>query len=151
MWEDLLLDRQVPDPALVEAIAALFSIPTEAVSLVGGIDEAPAVVGEGIRALIVRAPAAGDFPLQVTVYLRDDDLERRVRGRPARLGLVKQFATLLDCSALVGDETPDPLTWLLFSPSGAVKPVTLDAHRLEHDEYVVASAARAERRVETVA
>jgi hypothetical protein len=145
MWEDMLLDRDVSDVALAQGVAGVFAIPIDAVAVVGDIEDTLKTTLTNIQILVVRAPAEGEFPLQVSFYLRNDELERRVEPWSASFALVKQFTRLIGCSALVGDETPDVLSWLLVRPTGEVEAIMLDYDRLDRDEYVVASARPLER------
>jgi len=149
MWEDMLIDRQVDDDTLRQAVAEVFTISVVAVSLVGDIEDTLDTSLDGVHILLVRARAEGDFPLQITAYLRDEALSRRVESWTASVALVKRFAELLGCTALIGDETVDPLAWLRIDPTGAVVPVTLDDDRLERDEYVIARQ-RTEHPAQTV-
>ena len=57
MWEDMLLDRDVSDVALAQGVAGVFAIPTDAVAVVGDIEDTLKTTLTNIQILVVRAPA----------------------------------------------------------------------------------------------
>ena len=144
LWEDLVLDRSIPDRPLQEALAATFGVAPEVVRVVESLDDADAGESTKLAVLVERTLLAGEFPLQASIYLRDAELELRLSAPAERVARVKQFCELLHCSALMSDESLDPYSWLRVGASGVVEMVTLDAGRLDQDEFAVVSARPAD-------
>ncbi len=135
-WQDILLGCKVDDTALASAVSAALGIPGQEVRIVDAIStDAPA------KLAIERSQLEGDYPLHLSIYLNDTKVEREVQRTGATMDRLVQLCQQLGCPILVSDDALSPLTWLRISPSGAVERVTLDAERLEHDEYVVAGGA----------
>ena len=144
LWEDLVLDRSIPDRPLQQALGATFGVAPEAVRVVEPMDYANAGEDASLAVLVVRTPLAGEFPLQAGVYLRDEEVETRLGAPAERLARVKHLCELLHCTALMSDESLDPYSWLRVGASGAVESVTLDADRLDREEFAVVSARPAD-------
>ena len=142
-WQDVLLGCLVEDTALVHAVAAALGLADDSVRVVDAVsdlntlDEAPA------RVLVESSELKGEFPLHLSIYVRDSELARELRSSSATLDRVKRLCKRLRCPALVSDDSLSPSAWLRVSPSRGVERVSLDAERLDHDEFVVAAAAPA--------
>ena len=93
----------------------------------------------------------GDFPLQLSVYVRDPGLLARIEAEDQRVAAVVRLCTSLECTALISDDSPSVVTGLRVGSSGELEAVTLDEDHLDRDEYVVASARRLERGATPVA
>ena len=79
IWQDLMLDRWVAEPELRHAAALAFGVPVASVAVVG--DAAQLVsVPDSVGVLLERTRQHRDFPLQIMVVLRDDDLVCRFSG-----------------------------------------------------------------------
>ncbi len=144
LWEELLLDRRVPDRILARALADALGIPETSMRVVEDVADAPATADGATLLLVDRTGLTGDFPLQLSLYVRDADLARRIEPPAARLASVVRLCQLLDCTALLPDDSLNPFSWLRVRPSGAVDAVTLDPDRLDRDEFVVVSARPAD-------
>src|SRR5581483_5043303 len=130
----------VADPALVQAFAATLGIPEDTVRVVDAFENQPPGTEDASRLVIERTPAEGDFSLQLSLYLRDAKLEQRLQSPTATLMRIKQLCRTLQRACLLSDDSLSPVSWLRVLPSGEIEEVTLDADRLEDDEYVVESA-----------
>ena len=137
MWEDLILDRDVPTQALRRALAAALGIPEPSVQVVADVaDTTPA--GDGAtRLLVERTARDGDFPLQLSLYVRDAALAQSVAAPAERLARVQRLCQLLGCTSLLADDSLNPFSWLSIAPSGAVDVVALDPDRFDRDEFKV--------------
>jgi hypothetical protein len=144
LWQDILIDRLVPDTALQSALAAGLNVPPASVQIVECVSDVVTADLTGVTLLVERTALAGDFPLQLSLYVRDSTLAQQLESPAESLDLVKKLCSSLDSSALLSDESLSPLSWLRVQPSGAVDAVLLDADRLDHDEFVVVSSRPAE-------
>lgn len=145
VWEELLLDRRVADSTLIDALATTFAVPAGSVRVIDSVLTVKGRLGDEIRLLVERRLTRGDFPLQVRVYIRDAELEQHVRPPDVSAALVQRFCGLAGAGCLMSDDSPSGVSWLLVGRSVPPVPVTLDADRLEDDEYVIVAekAARA--------
>lgn len=139
LWQDNLLDQPVTDDALVHAFATAFLVPSEAVLVITDITDPLVAVADQHLILIERRPIRGDFALQISVFLRDPEVERRGGEWPEDIKMVARLADLLACDIIMSDDSLDPSSWLLVRPTGRVDAVTLDLDDEEDDEYRLAA------------
>ena len=138
LWHDLLLDRWLDGPSLARALAAVFQIEPRQVRVVDEIT--PTLDVNGLIVLAERTRRLGDFPLQLGVYVRDDDLWQRVQPFGETVRLVRQMCQAANSACLITGPASEPELDLLVRPSGEVLQVTLDENRLDLDEFVVTDA-----------
>ncbi len=139
-WQDVLLSRRVDDGTLVRAFGDVLGVPRAGVRVIETVEDLPPLSEAGVGLVLDRVSLGGDFPLQVSIYVRDPGAAGRVTSPDADVGLIRDVCRILDCDALVSDDSPSVLTSLRVRSSGEVDAVTLDPDRLEHDEYVIATA-----------
>ena len=126
IWEEILVDRIIPDGDVSRILADLFSISQREILIA---DQVPATaVKPGIRLLCERAQIPGDFPLKLTFYLRDPEL-RPLQGR----SILGKFCERLRCSCLTSDQSPNPYSMVLVEGVSKSKGVFLDTERLDQD------------------
>jgi hypothetical protein len=140
LCEDLLLDRDVSTKALRRALAAMLSIPELSVQIVADVANATVADHGATRVLVERTSREGEFPLQLSLYLRDAALADSLATPAERLARVQRLSQLLGCSVLLSDDSLNPFSWLRIAPSGVVDAVALDPDRLDSDEFVVTAA-----------
>ncbi len=138
VWQDLLLDRWIDGQSLGRALATVFQVSPKDVRVVDEIS--PALEATGLALLVERTRRRGQFPLQLSVYVRNDDVWRRVQGFSETVRLVRQLCGLVDSSCLITGDAGDPEADLLVRPSGEILRVTLDEDRLGRDEFMVVAA-----------
>jgi hypothetical protein len=136
-WEELFLRRRVTDSLLVRSLAATFEITPDGVRVVDSLLALDGAVGDDVKLLIERRPTRGDFTLQVRIYIRDPELERRARQHDTSVALVKRFRELVGTDCLMSDDSPSGVSWLKVGSGGILTSVILDADRLENDELIV--------------
>ena len=125
IWQDLMLDRWVDERALRIAAASAFRVPASAVAIV---DEAEqlAATAPSARVILERVRQHRDFPLQILVVLRDDELTRRFDGFEGALRVALDLARLLDATVLFAEGPLSPSEWVRVRPTGQVDVVSLD-------------------------
>jgi hypothetical protein len=137
LWQDLLFESPIEASTLARALAGAFGIETTAVRIVDEIT--PSLDSTGVRVLAERTPRRGQFPLQLSVYLRDPALPPRLASFPATMAVAQQLAGHVQSAVLItgdGDQADDDF---LVRPTGEVFRVTLD-DRLDDDEFVVVAS-----------
>jgi hypothetical protein len=137
LWQDLLFDHPIEAGKLARALAVAFGIETAAVRIVDEI--MPSLDGTGVPVLAERTPRRGQFPLQLSVYLRDPALPWRVASFPATVALVQQLARQVQSAVLIAGDSDQAEDDFLVQPTGEVFRVTLD-DRLDDDEIVVVAS-----------
>lgn len=139
VWQDLLLDRWIDEPMLVRALATVFDVDSAAVAVVDDI-AAPSLEVERIVVLTEQTRRQGQFPLQLSVYLRDDAVWQRVRTFSETLGVVHRLCSLVHSSCLITGEAEHADEDFLIRPNGDIVRVTLDEDRRDDDEFVVVAS-----------
>ena len=151
LWQDLLLSRRADDRELGPAFATALEVPLASVCLVDSMEDAPPMGKTGVQLVLDRTILPGDFPLMVSVYIRDAQAASRVEHPDKAIAAVQRLCSLLGCDALIDDDSPDALTCVRVRGSGELESVTVDPARLGRDEYVVASARPLKRQPTPVA
>ena len=138
VWQDFLFDRWIEGPSLGQALTIAFQVEPNRVLVVDEIT--PTLDVEGVALLAERTRRRGDFPLQLSVYVRDESVWQRVHPFGETVRLVKQLSRLLGSSCLLSGDVDEPDSDILVRPSGEMLSVTLDEDRLDHEEFVVRAA-----------
>ena len=136
-WEELFLDRPVPDDTLARALSITFGTALEAVYIVETVGGMPQELDDRVQILVERASVRGDFVLQVRIYIRDAAIEQRMRSHAARALAITQLCKILGANCLMSDDSLSSVTWVRVHGTGELEAVTLDADCLERDELVV--------------
>jgi hypothetical protein len=119
------------DEEVAATLAALFAVGREDVLIVESVMRLDEPLE--VKVLCERFAVGGDFAMQLSIYVRDPRLEH-----PETLPLVAEFCRRLHCSCLVQDDSPNPYSAVLVSPTGERQAVFLNAERLdEQEEYVI--------------
>jgi hypothetical protein len=131
IWQEFLVDRNLTENEIANAIAQLFSIPLTDVLVVDDIVETD--VSDQVRVLCERMSVEGDFSIRLSIYLRDSNLDQS--DSTLKIG---QFCELLNCQCLVSDESVNPYQWRLVQSSENWKLVYLNPKKLdENEEYII--------------
>ena len=138
VWHDLLFDRLIEGPSLGQALATAFQVEPNRVLVVDEIT--PTLDVDGVALLAERTRRRGDFPLQLSVYVRGESVWQRVRPFGETVRLVRQLCQLLGSSCLLSGDASEPDSDILVRPSGETLEVTLDEDRLDRDEFVTRAA-----------
>lgn len=138
VWQDLLLDRWIDGPLVTRALATAFQLDLGRVRVVDEITPTPDL--DGLAVLVERTRRQGDFPLQLSVYVRDENVWQRVRSFDETVRLVGSLCRLIDSACLITGGAEDPDLDVLVRPSGEILHVTLDEDLLDQDEFVVRTA-----------
>jgi hypothetical protein len=123
IWQDLMFDRWIEDRALRVAVAAAFETILPDVEIVDGADR---FTSPSARVLLERTRQQRDFPLQVMVVLRDDELSGRFAGVDGALRVTTVLADRLGASVLFAEGPLSPAMWVRVRPAGTLDLVTLD-------------------------
>ena len=134
VWQDLLLDRWIDGPALGRALATVFDVEQQSVLVVDDVANLTLEV-VGVKVLAERTRRGGQFPLQLSVYVRDEAVWRRVQEFDEIVRLVRELCALLRSSCLITGDAQDPEEDFLIRPTGDLLRVTLD-----HDELTVVAS-----------
>lgn len=142
IWQDLLLDRWVEQPALRHAAALAFGVPVDSVAVVD--DEAQLLsIPDAVGVVLERARQHRDFPLQIMVALRDDDLVRRFGGFEGVRDVGRTLAAALGATVLFGEGPLSPSEWVRVRPTGDLDVVSVDTEETGHVDSFFVVAERA--------
>ena len=141
IWQDLMLDRWVDEAALRAATASAFDVPDTSVAVVDS-DEQLAATPPSARVILERDRQYRDFPLQILVILRDDELTTRFGGFDGVLRVTRELAGRLGATVLFAEGPVSPSEWVRVLPTGQVDVVSLDVDEAgEIDSFFVVSAS----------
>jgi hypothetical protein len=143
IWEDILITRDVPERDVAATMASVFGIESDRVLVIDDLMTFEGDIIDEIGILCERRPAAGDFVLSLTIYLRDDALEAFAEAHEVGI-LIGRMCQIWDCAALVSDDSVNPYSWLLVRGPDDIQPVHVDAEALDDDDvWVLASVPEA--------
>jgi hypothetical protein len=125
IWQDLLLDRWVDEAALRVAVASAFEVPVETVAVVDTPEQLVATPPSA-RIILERDRQHRDFPMQLLVILRDDELSRRFDGFDGVFRIAGNLAKQLGATVLFAEGPVSPSEWVRVRPTGQVDIVSLD-------------------------
>ena len=125
IWQDLMLDRWVDEAPLRAAVASAFGVPADAVAVVDN-PEQLATTPATAQVIRERDRQHRDFPLQLLVILRDDELVRRFGGFEGVFRVASNFAKQLDATVLFAEGPVSPSEWVRVRPTKEADVVSLD-------------------------
>jgi hypothetical protein len=131
MWEELNLGRLANEAEIKRALATALGIMPDTIVVVEGLPKA--FSPPGARLLVERYVYPGQFPMRLSCNAFD------VPAVDA-LTVIRKVCAALQTMCLVGDNSPDPLSWLRVTPDGAVERVLVDEDALERDELRIVQA-----------
>lgn len=125
IWQDLMLDRWANEATLRAATASAFGVPADAVAIVDSPEQLEATPPSA-RIILERDRQHRDFPLQLLVILRDDEVASRIDGFDGVLRVAGDLARQLDATVLFAEGSLAPSEWVRVRPTGKADLVTLD-------------------------
>ena len=125
IWQDLMLDRWVEAPALRAAAALAFGVSVTSVAVVDDVEHLATVPGS-FGVVLERTRQHRDFPLQVMVALRDEELMRRFSGFESVRDVGRALAAALGAAVLFAEGPLSPSEWVRVQPTGDLDVVSLD-------------------------
>jgi hypothetical protein len=132
-WPDFILERTISEQELSVAIAGVFGINPDAVSItrVLSVQE----VERNVQVWGTVSSLPGSFSTAVALYPQSDSIRSQITGRK----LVEELCVALRCRSLMTDDTLNPYRMLVIEGPGAAWPVLLNAAKLdaEEPEYVI--------------
>lgn len=149
MWTDLILSRALSDQVLTEGLGQVFGVRPSQVRVTGRLAEGtPPADLPAAPLWVERVPLSGAFPLQVSIFLPDRNLQNRVRDTAASEAAIAGLCARWRCRCLFSDDALNPYTWLLMHPTGLLEAVTVDASRLDdQDQFVISHVDRVIRQI----
>jgi hypothetical protein len=127
IWQELVTDRNLTEHEIKHAISKAFNISPKSIFVVDDITEFD--VDEQVRVVCERIEMSGDFPMRISIYLRDEQLVPS--NSQTMLG---DLCDLMKCQCLVSDESPNPYQWLLIQNSKNWRSVYIDPVKLDENE-----------------
>lgn len=127
---DIVLEKVPNIFELQLALAKLFKIKNENIVIDYDYNAKP-FVGDIKIWLVINQYDGGEFLLNCSFYIRDAKLKK------GPIIISKELCNVLKTRALISDDSPNPLTWIMILPNGTEKAVILDANELDNDKYVV--------------
>jgi hypothetical protein len=125
IWQDLMLDRWADESALRAATASAFAVPACDVAIADTPEQLLAI-SPSARIILERVRQHRDFPLQLMIVLRDDDLERGLDGLPGVQRVARALAEHLGATVLFAEGPLAPTEWIRVRPTGQMDRVSLD-------------------------
>ncbi len=117
MWMDMGIDRAIDEDDVRGGWAESFGLPLGAIAVTRDWGDLDRCGGPHERVVIARFENVGDFPMTLSVVLRDDEMEARFATDEASSGAVQRFCAALDCRAIMASEADDEHSWTLVSPT----------------------------------
>ena len=118
MWNHLSVDRIVPEEDVQRAWAEVFALPVEAVAVTPDWGEDDRWARPEVRVAVARFEEPDhEFPMILSVVLRDDPLEAAVTGDARTLDAIQRFCMSLNCRAITAVSADDETSWTLITPT----------------------------------
>jgi hypothetical protein len=132
-FPDLYLERNVSDSEVQRAVACVFGVRPNDVSIYAAYTEFARNVDPAARVQVERLPVGGEFPIRLGLYASSDLAEPAADG----VALLARLCSKLRSRGVIPDESSDnPYAFTLLTPDGAKLPIDVDAERIDHGEIV---------------
>lgn len=125
IWQDLMVDRWIDVAVLRSAAASAFGVPDDAVIVVDTPEQLVAA-SPLARIILERDRQHRDFPLQILVIVRDEELARRFEGFEGVLSVARKLADGVGATVLFAEGPVSPSEWVRVRPTGQVDVASLD-------------------------
>lgn len=118
IWMDMGIDRTLSEEDVRKGWADAFALPIEAVAVTADWGDLGRWGRPEVRVAVARFEEdGGDFPMTLSVVLRDDEMEERVLTDEGSIGAVQRFCAALMCRAIMSSYADDQSSWTLVSPT----------------------------------
>lgn len=118
MWSHVVVDRVGTDEEVQRAWATVFSLPLDTVATTPDWGEMDLWALPHVRVAVARFVEPGrEFPMILSVVLRDDPLEAALAGDARTLDAIQRFCVALNCRAITAVQSDDESSWTLLTPT----------------------------------
>ncbi|MEZ2223299.1 hypothetical protein [Rhizobium sp. RCC_161_2] len=137
IWLDAAPERPVDATLMKNALAAVLRVDTSAIEVVNDLSQAQ----DKAVLCIIHEGDGSDFSQVVSIYVKEELTPPGLLEGGSQIANFAQTAILLP-----NDESANPYSFVLASPSGWLVNVLVDANQLDrHDRYVIAACEGAPR------
>jgi hypothetical protein len=118
MWNHVSVDRIIPEADIQQAWAEVFGLPIDAVAVMPDWGDVERWARLGVRIAVARFEEPDyEFPMILSIVLRDDPLEAAVAGDARTLDTIQRFCAILNCRAITAVSADDETSWTLVTPT----------------------------------
>jgi hypothetical protein len=129
IWLDATPERPMDATLLKNALAAMLLVDTSAIDVVNDLSQAQ---DKAVLCVIYEGDGS-DFSEVISIYVKEELTPPSLLEGGAQIAKFAQTSILLP-----NDESADPYSFVLASPSGSLVNVRVDADQLDqHDRYVI--------------
>jgi len=129
--EDVVVSKTLSDREIKAGITAALQIAPEHIAVVSEIPSDK--LHNDLLVMCQKLPLSGDFPLQISIYVRDQSLET-IDVADA----MERFCQATDSSVLISDDDGNPYSRILINKFNQRKKVFLDPESLDElNRFVV--------------
>jgi hypothetical protein len=139
-WQALIVDRRMAQDHLRMAFADVFRLDPSRIEITDYPELATGPVPPEPRMHLERFATEGPFPLQLSVFLIGDELERPVADLAGSLVKAQDLARRLNAVLLLGDGPIGHDEQLRVAPDGTVDIVELDGDAMDEERFVIIGA-----------
>jgi len=139
-WQALVVDRRITQDRLCAAFADIFTLDPSGIVVTDYPELWTGPIPPEPRIHLERFETEGPFPLQLSVFLIGDELERPVADLAGTLTRVKALARRLRATVLFGTGPIGYEEQIRVVPDGTVDIVQLDGDALDEDRFVIVGA-----------
>lgn len=132
---DVIVERQLTDAEACAAIGTLFGLSDADILLVKDLNELPGKHKQPQVLCQKWELSGGRFH---TVLSFQEGRFMELPGLP----LAQKLSQVLDSNCLISDDSPNPYSWILVTPTGLVQPVGLDPVKWDREECELIVADR---------
>lgn len=126
---DLILEKTPKKQDLKEVLSKIFEIKVTFIYISQDIANFP--TNEDNKLWCVIYEIEGQFSSLCKLFFNEDT------EKNTPIFIAKKISNQLNMYCLIDDNTIDPYSWIMLSPNGAERIVTLDPDELEEDIYVI--------------
>jgi hypothetical protein len=110
IWEEVFVDRRLSNFEILEALSSLMNLEPEYISILTLDEWLDKEKSDNRRVICEITIYYGEFPMRLSLYLRDLSL------KPTdTLAAIGELCECLGCRGLIGDDSPNPGSYLLIT------------------------------------
>lgn len=127
-WQELYVDRMLNNNEIKNGLKLIFPVIDEEIILTSNIEEL-CKLNANIRMLCETSLVRTDFPLKISIFLRDAKLKPN-----NDIYLIGKFCESLSCKVLISDDSVNPYTMIRVEGGGNIYNVTVDPDKYDTAE-----------------
>ncbi|MFD0694969.1 hypothetical protein ACFQZT_12755 [Paenibacillus sp. GCM10027628] len=127
MWQDIIVNRILTKVELTNALCSIFQIDNSKLIITPTLEDT--IVADDAEVICETSECKAEYPLILSIYLKKENPKDS-------LALIGTFCEMLNCEAIISDDSPNPFTMLHVLGKGRWEQISIDLSTFDDNEGI---------------